>query len=477
MTYRVIIPVSLAFTTAIAVGMTAYAGTEDKAYTGSDDRAISGPQKNQFVDFDLGKFRGSPVASCSSAGCHGGGNPGTKGSEQSTWASGDPHAKAYRVLFNEDSLRISANLRKSDPKRPLAHRDASCLACHASPHDATFDGSAIAHSSDGVGCDACHGPSSQWLTRHYESDWKTLGLTQKELLGFRNTKNLVTRLGTCVGCHVGDANREVTHDLIAAGHPRLAFEATRYHFSAKYKKHWTETVSPREFEIRTWAIGQVLAAGAVVELVRHRAEQIKFKMVPWPELAEQGCFACHQGLTHETKSQSNRRLGTADWQPWYLATLDLVAARSPQLFPGTTSPDLTSINELVAEMRKARPDPEVVRVRALAAQKTMDAWIETIRAAEKEFATMPVSDDTLRSLAEAIAKRGESLGDWDRVAPHYLALAAFYHADSSRFAPWKSTLLQLKSIVNYPRGFNSPKEFDAGKSRELFQDISKGIGR
>jgi hypothetical protein len=221
----------------------------------------------------------SPVASCSASSCHGGGAGGRKGSEQTTWATGDPHSTAYRILFNDDSTRITANLRKTNPKRPAAHQDKSCVACHTAGTAACFDGSTVTNASDGVGCDACHGPSGQWLGKHYETFWKGLSPEDKGQLGFRETKDLVTRTQACVGCHVGDATREVNHDLIAAGHPRLAFEAARYHASPRYTKHWVETLPARDFEVRTWAIGQVVAAAAVVDLLKLRGPNSRSKVV------------------------------------------------------------------------------------------------------------------------------------------------------------------------------------------------------
>ena len=422
-------------------------------------------------------FLGSPVASCASAGCHGGGKVGTVGSEQSTWAAGDPHANAYRVLFNDDSTRITTNLRKGDPNRPSAHKDASCLACHTSGNEACYDGAAIANASDGVSCDACHGASSQWLSKHYEPSWKSFDFAMKEKLGFRNTKDLVTRIGTCVGCHVGDSTREVTHDLIAAGHPRLAFEYTRYHFATKYSKHWTEPLPNRDFEVRAWAIGQIVAAKAAIDLVHHRAEHVKTRNIPWPELAEQSCFSCHQGLAIPVKEGSNRALGTADWQPWYLATMDVLTTPSIALFPGTHSPETKPLADLVSEMRKVKPDPTHVQVLASAASQSFGTWLAEIQASERSNPGTRIQQETIRSLAIALAKSGEVQSDWDRVAPHFLAASALYHADGTQLPHWKEPLEKMKKIVNFPQGYNSPQKFDAMKAKALFHEMSERAKR
>src|SRR6266446_973799 len=51
------------------------------------------------------------VATCASMACHHGNGPrGEKGSEYSTWATHDPHARAYSVLFDKRSQGIAKAL-------------------------------------------------------------------------------------------------------------------------------------------------------------------------------------------------------------------------------------------------------------------------------------------------------------------------------------------------------------------------------
>jgi hypothetical protein len=404
---------------------------------------------------------GSPVASCASAGCHGGGHVGRVGSEQTTWATGDPHANAYRVLFNEESLRITKALRQGDPNRPDAHRDAACLACHSSGTDACFDGQSISTASDGVGCDACHGPSSKWLSRHYEPDWKALTDQQKfDLFGFRQTKDLVSRINACTGCHVGDATREVTHDLIAAGHPRLAFEYTRYHFAANYTKHWAEPLPARDFEIRAWAIGQIASVKAAIDVLHARTAHSNDVRL---ELAERSCFACHKALTGNNTAIAVK----SDWQPWYTALLGVVAEESPTLFSGTAKPNLADVNLLLDEMRKPSPDSSAIKVHSQRASLVLDDWLKAIR---RSPATT-VSTEMVRKLAVAVCRNTEKESDWDRLAPRYLAAAALRHADGPSLPDWSPPLRELKRRINYPDGMSNPKNFDIGMVHELFREL------
>ena len=80
------------------------------------------------------KFEG--VASCAALACHHGNGPrGSKGSEYTTWAIYDPHAKAYEVLLNDRSRGIQERLNRAEPenRRVAAENNALCLKCHATP--------------------------------------------------------------------------------------------------------------------------------------------------------------------------------------------------------------------------------------------------------------------------------------------------------------------------------------------------------
>ena len=183
--------------------------------------------------------------------------------------------------------------------------------------------------SDGVSCESCHG--RQVLAgQHYLPGWQERSKEAKEAVGFIDTRNLVERGKACAACHVGEANKEVNHDLIAAGHPRLTFEYSAY--LALEVKHWDSAAEKRQYpdlEVRTWALGQVIGAQKELELLSVRAADLKR---PWPEFAEYDCFACH----HDLKSKSwrteagypNRRPGTPDWAVWFRALLPLALQAS-----------------------------------------------------------------------------------------------------------------------------------------------------
>lgn len=407
--------------------------------------------------------QGSPVVSCSSAGCHGGGEIGKAGSEQSTWASADPHSKAFSILFNDVSQRMIRNLRTTRPHLKEAHEEPSCLVCHAANMEVCFEGQTVNATIDGVGCDGCHGPSDKWRISHVESSWKTR--TDKASLGFRDNKNLVTRITNCAGCHVGDAKRTVDHDLIAAGHPRLAFEYARFHYQPGYRKHWTEKLPEREFELRAWFLGQVVSLKNALD--RTKAFTSKG---PWPELSDQSCFACHHSLGGPVREP----FITPKWQPWYTANIRLLAKASNLFCPDVAVPEIGSLDELDLVMASPKRIESEVQRKADAVLGVVDAWLNEIR--RTDGATRIVGSVPLRNFALAVALDASTASDWDVMASHYLALAAFHHADPDLFADVRGLLEDLKSLHKYPPNHTSPKNFDVVLTRQTFARLAAKLG-
>src|SRR5262249_7952802 len=148
---------------------------------------------------------------------------------------------------DERSKIIEKNLRGIKGTEGLdkihAEDNSLCLKCHlprigdpkADPHFPPTN------AVGGVGCESCHGAASKWLEPPPPPGWKDKkkGLTAEQLdsqYNFKVLDNAPARVRACAGCHVGEPGREVNHDLIAAGHPRLNFELTA--FEAAMPKHW-----------------------------------------------------------------------------------------------------------------------------------------------------------------------------------------------------------------------------------------------
>src|SRR5205807_4323806 len=126
--------------------------------------------------------------------------------------------------------------------------------------------------------------------------WGNLSAHQKQELGMWDTQSLEGRARACATCHVGAPGREVNHDLIAVGHPRLRFDFGAAH--TRLPQHWDRRKDLQRYpdlEARAGAVGQVVSARAALELLVFQADDsvAKKNPPPWPEFAAYDCAACH----------------------------------------------------------------------------------------------------------------------------------------------------------------------------------------
>lgn len=410
------------------------------------------------------------AGSCAAASCHhGNGERGAKGSEYSTWAAVDPHAKAFRALYKPESKAMYDALKKGDPKSvgPKGAFDTPlCLQCHGMGEAAP----AALH-SDGTGCEQCHGPAERWKNTHYQSGFN------RATEGFIDLRDEAVRPQTCMKCHVGDATREVNHDLIAAGHPRLRFEYGAYY--ANYPRHWAET-KRRDDEARSWVVGQLVSAKAALELLADRAGNEKR---PWPEFSEYECAACHHGLTKPSYRQERDarrgggagfRAGELPWGTWYYTLLPVVGEAAG----GGRGIDLKALDGL---MRKRVPDRGKVSASARAAAKQIEGWLTKAKAGS-------YTAGQVAELMRVLAKQsGPVAQGWDGGTQVYLGLAALHHAWSDlggpggRPSPMKAPLEQMRRSLRgaFPKEarplYDSPLEYDPKKALGSLEAIRAAV--
>jgi hypothetical protein len=341
------------------------------------------------------------VSSCASVACHGGpisADPSAKWrSSYTVWATIDKHSRAFSVLFEPRSKRIVQlldHLPSVDQARP--YQEERCLACHSTGQ--SFQKTDTSILADGVGCELCHGPAQNWLKKHTERAWLDSRAAKFEPLpDMTDTRDLLPRAMACAKCHVGSREpgqpaRDVNHDLIAAGHPRLDFEFHAY--SGVMPKHWTDEPgkkpnykTDRETHAAAWAIGQAVSAEAALKLIAARAVADKpqsvaaAKTLPiarHPEFSEYDCYACHHELSSKFPSSrqalarmdpSHHSPGSLPRSTWYFTSPQLLSDAQSGLAPagqlaksltkligGTWSPDDPStadqnVAELAASMR------------------------------------------------------------------------------------------------------------------------------
>jgi hypothetical protein len=405
------------------------------------------------------RFEWQGVASCAATACHGGNGPrGSKGSEYTTWVLYDNHAKAYQVLLDHRSRIIERNLRRL-PSLKEAHpeTDQLCLRCHAlNPDNGPQRDSFVR--DFGVGCESCHGTAQKWLGVHYARDWKLKDASEKIALGFRPLKSLEARVSLCVTCHVGDREKDVNHDLIAAGHPRLNFEFGAY--QALMPKHWREegeNAQP-DFEARAWTIGQLFSAQAALDLLEHRARGAS---PSWPEFAEYDCFACHHDLRDPSWRQmpghyANRAPGAFPGGTWYYAMLGEALRTSAR------NADVR-VQQAVAQLQKEMQKPAANRKRV--ADQARAASVELGRLRENVI-NVHFSRAALENLFNTIFQDDQKhpAANWDGAAQVYAALAAVYNALADTSGGHgdprlREALKERAKRLEYPKGYDSPLGF------------------
>jgi len=406
------------------------------------------------------------VGGCSAAACHGG--PVTSDPSRlwncsyTIWATQEPlaspesrstktanhaqlidkHNRAYAVLYDKRSKQIVQLLdHLPDVEAAQPYKDARCVACHSVPRDpATVPISIMA---DGVGCELCHGPAKNWLARHTEKQWIEDYHSGKAapLPDMNDTRSLLSRARICAGCHVGSPGdaaqltRDVNHDLIAAGHPRLDFA---FHaFLGVMPKHWSDVAAKLGFKpdrathADAWAIGQVVAVEAALNLLAHRAaDDGKDAQCPWPEFSEYDCFACHHQLDGKFPSPRQRtagqrsgpnRFGSLRWGTWYFPEVRFLIESEPF---GKWPEDFgRPLAELGAKMNRsgAALDRKEIQSQATRAAEAMHRLAD--RLASETFDQATVDRLLLRAADDAFAP-----SDWDEAAERLLTLDALWDA-------------------------------------------------
>jgi Cytochrome c554 and c-prime len=434
------------------------------------------------------------AGSCSAVACHGSISP-VAGStvlrnEHTTWVSDDKHSRAFQVLFDDRSKQIALNL-AGDKDLVPAHEDPRCLACHTTPRTASERRDTPWMNQDGVGCESCHGTAKEWLGPHTTDGWKSRDSSPavKESYGFTDTKNVVRRLEVCVGCHVGHDGqegltaRDVNHDLIAAGHPRLTFEFTAY--QANQPPHWDVSKpgaaeAAADFPARAWAVGQLVSGKAALQLLAARAAHVAQQpglpsalpipgdaSAPWPEFSEFGCFSCHHGLADEPWRRNRLAAGASPgvpaWGSWQFPLTAALFANSGIGDRARVGEFVTALESLTGEMSRSIAD--AVKVRRLA-----ETGIKIIDPLIREFSLLPdgsspVDANVVNKLITGLndSDAWNTVASWDHAAQRYLALVPLNQA-RRKLDPIQPDLAEdlrkILSRLTFPTGFDSPRGFD-----------------
>ncbi len=232
------------------------------------------------------------VATCASGVCHGSNKPFKDSTimrnEFALWQQFDPHAtKALQALSSAEGQSIARKLGLGDATQAKV-----CLDCHADNISADLRGEKF-QVDDGIGCESCHGGAEKWIASHAD---RKVSHAQNLAAGLYPTEDPVARAELCLSCHMGTPERMITHRIMGAGHPRLAFELDTFTW---LNPHYTidedyEKRKGRFNGLRDWGVGQGVAAANLLDILldeRHGSQGI------FPELVLFDCHACHRPMS------------------------------------------------------------------------------------------------------------------------------------------------------------------------------------
>ena len=248
-------------------------------------------------------------ATCGTATCHGGvvDSAAIWHASATVWEASDPHAQAGLRLQETLARHIVIGLEPAAEKDPALFQQTlhkRCVTCHApesasSPADADWSRRLL----QGVACESCHGAAGRWMDAHTRSDFNSRHESARAL-GMFDTKSMTARVENCARCHIGSRSadgvvRDVNHDLIAAGHPRMLFDPLV--MQRKLPPHWDTrpgaamtVAAPEEANDAHQAARQVVLK--YVARLKHERRSSTDRL-PGPEFSEFDCRACHRPLT------------------------------------------------------------------------------------------------------------------------------------------------------------------------------------
>jgi hypothetical protein len=416
-------------------------------------------------------FRNLGARSCSSTACHGNVRPDStnenrmRGDEYLVWLEEDPHQRAHAVLYGERSLLMFLNLGLSSKDEQYWQVMQKCVACHAMPIEQSAENPDCRVGAwEGVSCEICHGPAEKWLNDHYRTDFVMQTAAEKASRGLFNTNDTHQRARLCVACHVGDEDREVNHDWIAAGHPALKFELTAY--LSMMPGHWKETRdrknarNPADHQLELWLAGQQAAADASLAQLARRATAAAegHAGAVWPEFSDVDCYSCHHDLGSPLSWRQARGFGvdpvrqslarvTLPASEWYLFMPSRLAASSDNAAGKDFQEEWQKLRRVMAA--EVIPDQAEVARLARSTRQALNEWLsQRSPVADRQEMTGMIGGPDGRQLVSS----------WDRAVQVYLAL----HVITGESGKEKA-LKQIRDLLAFPVStesrFDSPKKF------------------
>ncbi|MBA6391505.1 hypothetical protein H4J38_12040 [Colwellia sp. BRX10-3] len=332
------------------------------------------------------------VASCAASMCHGSVIP-RDGSdvlqnEYIIWSRADAHSQAFQTLLSPESAEIANKLGLEN-----AASAGVCLDCHSDNVKTEQQGEKF-QLSDGVGCESCHGGAEEYIRSHTHA---AISRDENISNGLFPTDKPKARAKLCLSCHLGNKNKQATHDIMGAGHPRLAFELDTFgilqplHYVVDedyLKQKWSGD------NYVTWVYGQLEASRATLTLLE---EKLIDNSSIFPELSLFDCHSCHHNMSdlkwNENKGQGFKP-GTVRLNDGNFKMLMIIAA---------STVDSDKLHQHLADIRKALNDKSKLKITITGILEDID-FIETSLVQQNLVQKKVSATSTLNNILQEGAK-------------------------------------------------------------------------
>jgi hypothetical protein len=390
------------------------------------------------------------VATCASTLCHGSARPlearPVLQNEYVTWSHFDPHSRAYRVLLEEKGASIARRLGLKS-----AHEAPECLACHTDAVAKEQRGDRFLV-SDGIGCETCHASAATWIATH--DDAPTVSHQDSLSHGLRALERPDVRAQVCVGCHVGDDKRFASHAMMAAGHPRLAFELDTY------TELWRTSGGREHFRrdadylsrkgqfapVQSWLAGLTASTQRTAQLVEQR---IGASGGGFPDFALYNCYSCHRAMrlpAWEARASDDAPPGSLRLHDGHARALlavmeatapaDAATLRRAQASLHTAGGNVAAVHDAGQALDGALKTIRQNMDRRTWSRSDLQAALDALIAAAKRgaFADYAAAEQAAMGMIVLLAELGPDTSRTAAVEEMFQALADDSSFDSARFA-------------------------------------------
>jgi hypothetical protein len=275
-----------------------------------------------------------------------------------------------------------------------------------------------------------------------------------------DTRDVTKRAEKCLSCHLGNEEKSVDHEMIAAGHPDLYFELDS--FSAVMPRHWKEPGEPGEAAgSDPWYDVHELGTGQAVQLkesLLRLASRTHGKA--WPEYSELQCYSCHHSLTtpedswRQARGYPGRRPGDPPWNPSRYTIFHELIAQADGAGAEKLDAQLADLAKLMSQLN---PDREAVASAASNSARLVSELSGKVEGTPNDAAATLRMMQNISGDADNISAQGEHAAAQAAMAIQSLFVAYDRNEKARNSAEVRASISALFQELQNPSAYDPAK--------------------